>query len=327
MISGLGCASELPADSDARWQEFLDRRVGWLHALAQPVLACVVEQDTSHPAFHGCIDWHSAVHGTYALHALYRMTGEPLYLDAAQAVLDPVGVSGELVDIQTDSLPAIELLYGRSWFLLLARERELAGAGADLRPHADAIANQLEATLTGASPAQLEAWLVADDYMSASWALLNLWRWSVHVGDAARVAWIEAVVGDVALNVDCPLAGEIGFTDDFFPPCLHRAMLVLTVLPADQTADWLAAELAGAGEFPLEALCMPSPAHTAGLNFSRAWGLWSLWKASGDSHYRDLYVEHVFRHVEQPDYWAEDYWQHSHWIAQFGIHAIQLSWD
>ncbi|MFV8753974.1 DUF2891 family protein [Nannocystaceae bacterium ST9] len=327
VVSGLGCASELPADSDARWQEFLDRREGWLHALAEPVLACVAEQDTEHPAFHGCIDWHSAVHGTYALHALYRMTGEPLYLDAADAVLDPEAIAGELADIEADALPPIELLYGRAWFLLLARERELAGAGEELRPHAEAIADQLESTLAAASPAQLDTWLVADDYFSASWALLNLWRWSVHVGDAARVAWIEGLVADVATGVDCPLIDEIGFEDDFFPPCLHRAMLVLEVLPVDQAAQWLAAELPGPGEFPLEPLCMPSPAHTAGLNFSRAWGLWSIWRTSGDSHYRDLYVEHVFRHVEQPDYWAEDYGQHAHWIAQFGIHAISLSWE
>jgi len=327
VVSGLGCASELPSDSDARWQEFLDRREGWLHALAKPVLDCVIQFDTAHPAFHGCIDWHSAVHGTWALHALYRMTGDPLYLDAANALLDPEGVAGELAAIEQDALPAIELLYGRAWFLLLARERELVGAGEELRPHAEAIADQLEATLAAQSPAQLATWLVADDYLSASWALLNLWRWAKHVGDTARVAWIEGLVVDVALGVDCPLVDEVGFEADFFPPCLHRAMLVLSVLPSDQSAAWLADELPGPGEFPLEPLCMPSPAHAAGLNFSRAWGLWSLWLASGDPLYRDLYVEHVFRHVEQPAYWAEDYDQHSHWIAQFGIHAISLSWD
>lgn len=327
VVSGLGCASQLSTDSDARWQDFLAKREGWLHALAEPVLACVVEQDTSHPAFHGCIDWHSAVHGTYALHALYRMTGEPLYLDAADTVLDPEGVAAELADMQRDALPPIELLYGRAWFLLLARERELAGAGEELRPHAELIADQLEATLAGQSPAQLGSWLVADDYLSASWALLNLWRWAVHVGDTARVEWIEMLVADVAMGVDCPLVDEVGFEDDFFPPCLHRAMLVLTVLPSDSTANWLATELPGPGEFPLEPLCMPSPAHTAGLNFSRAWGLWALWQGSQDPIYRDLYVEHVFRHVEQPEYWADDYYAHSHWIAQFGIHAISLSWE
>jgi hypothetical protein len=30
--------------------------------------------------------------------------------------------------------------------------------------------------------------------------------------------------------------------------------------------------------------------------------------------------------MAQPPYWAEDYYSHSHWIAQFGVHAIWLSW-
>ncbi len=331
VLAELGCDVPLPNDSDARWQAFVDQREAWLYALSEPVLACVGKLDTGHPAFHGCIDWHSAVHATWALHALYRMTEEPAYLAAANAVLDPEGVAGELADILADKLPPVELLYGRAWFLLLAVERELAldgQAGAlDLRPLAEAVADQLEEVLLGQSPAQLSNAVLADDYFNASWALLNLYRWAVHVGDVGRAAWIEAAMTDVVMGVDCPLVDELSFTDDFFPPCLLRALAVLKVLSGGQTADWLAAELPGPGEFELEPLCEPAPAHVAGLNFSRAWGLWALWEASGDTHYRDLYVEHVWRHVAQPDSWATDYWAHSHWIAQFGIHAIWLSWS
>ncbi len=327
VLSGLACEAPIPRASDERWAAFLAKREGWLHVLAEPVLACVEQRDTSHPAFHGCIDWHSAVHGTWALHALYRMTGAPVYLEAANVVLDPSAIAGELEDIEQANLPAIELLYGRAWFLLLARERELASGATDLRPHAEAIADQLAAVLESQSPAQLASWVTSDDYFNASWALLNLWRWSVHVGDTVRAQWVEGLVADVVMSTACPLVDEVGFSDDFFPPCLHRAMTVLTVLPAEQTQAWLADELPADGELALMPLCEPSPAHVAGLNFSRAWGLWALWRASGDTDYRDLYVEHVWRHVEQPAYWAEDYWSHSHWIAQFGIHAIWLSWE
>jgi hypothetical protein len=330
VLDQIGCPPSLPETSDARWQAFVDRRESWLFALSEPILACVDQHDTEHPAFHGCIDWHSAVHATWALHALYRMTRAPAYLAAANAVLDPVGLAGELDDIGNDNLPAVELMYGRAWFLLLARERELAlgdqPGATDLRPHAELIADQLEGFFSGLSPAQLENFIAADDYFNASWALLNLHRWATHVGDSARTEWIELLVTDIVMPSACPLVDEIDFNDDFFPPCLHRAMLVLSVLPPAQTQDWLAAELPGAGEFELEPLCEPSPAHVAGLNFSRAWGLWSLWQASGDTHYRDLYVAHVQTHVTQPAYWAEDYWAHSHWIAQFGVHAIWLSW-
>lgn len=329
VLAELGCEVTLPDDSDARWQAFVDQREAWLYALSEPILACVGNRDTEHPAFHGCIDWHSAVHATWALHALYRMTGEPAYLAAADAVLEPDAVAGELDDIVAGNLPFVELLYGRAWFLLLARERELALDGQpgalDLRPHAEAIADQLEDTLMGQSPGQLSNGVTADDYFNASWALLNLHRWATHVGDTTRAAWIETVMTEVVMAVECPLIDELAFADDFFPPCLHRALAVLSVLPDSQTAAWLAAELPADGEFELAPLCEPEPAHVAGLNFSRAWGLWALWNASGDTHYRDLYVEHVWRHVAQPEFWAEDYGAHSHWIAQFGVHAIWLS--
>ena len=330
VLAELGCDVPLPNDSDARWQAFVAQRESWLHALSEPILACVGNRDTGHPAFHGCIDWHSAVHATWALHALHRMTGEPAYLQAANAVLDPAGVAGELEDILAGNLPFVELLYGRAWFLLLARERELALDGQpgamDLRPHAEAIADQLEEVLMGQGADQLSSGVLADDYFNASWALLNLHRWAVHVGDDTRAAWIESAITDVVMTVECPLVDELTFADDFFPPCLHRALAVLSVLPQAQTEAWLTGELPGQGEFELAPLCEPAPAHVAGLNFSRAWGLWALWEASGDTHYRDLYVEHVWRHVAQPSYWAEDYWAHSHWIAQFGVHAIWLSW-
>ena len=29
----------------------------------------------------------------------------------------------------------------------------------------------------------------------------------------------------------------------------------------------------------------------------------------------------------QPEHWAEDYYSHSHWVPQFGIYAIALSYD
>jgi hypothetical protein len=330
VLAELGCPPNLPETSDERWQAFVDQREAWLYALSEPILACVGQQDTGHPAFHGCIDWHSAVHATWALHALYRITAEPAYLAAANAVLDPTGVAGELADISNDNLPPIELMYGRAWFLLLARERELAlgdqPGALDLRPHAELVADQLDDFFSGLSPAELENFVAADDYFNASWALLNLHRWATHVGDSARAEWIEMLVTEVVMPSACPLVDELDFTDDFFPPCLHRAMLVLSVLPPAQTQTWLAAELPGPGEFDLTPLCEPSPAHVAGLNFSRAWGLWSLWEASGDTHYRDLYLAHVWTHVAQPGYWAQDYYAHSHWIAQFGVHAIWLSW-
>ena len=67
--------------------------------LAEVVAACVPRADTPHPVFHGCIDWHSAVHGNYALRAAARLTGDDSYL----AVAEEVVTAGSL-DAERDAL-------------------------------------------------------------------------------------------------------------------------------------------------------------------------------------------------------------------------------
>ena len=68
-------------------------------------------------------------------------------------------------------------------------------------------------------------------------------------------------------------------------------------------------------------------AHQGGLNFSRAWGLYHLWQATGEPSWRDLYLDHIQTHIEQPEFWAEDYWAYSHWVPQFGVYAIARSYE
>ena len=51
-------------------------RVEYLSSLSVAVELGVSRKDTEHPAFCGCIDWHSSVHGTYALLVASRLTGE-----------------------------------------------------------------------------------------------------------------------------------------------------------------------------------------------------------------------------------------------------------
>jgi hypothetical protein len=65
--------------------------------------------------------------------------------------------------------------------------------------------------------------------------------------------------------------------------------------------------------------------HVAGLNFSRTWGLWSIWEATGILAYRDLYRAHIDKEMAQPQYWNARYGNYSHWVAQFGVYGLALS--
>src|SRR5438552_860208 len=47
--------------------------------LAEPVDACLRRRDTDSPIFHGCVDWHSSVHGAAALLSYMNLTGDRRY--------------------------------------------------------------------------------------------------------------------------------------------------------------------------------------------------------------------------------------------------------
>jgi hypothetical protein len=66
--------------------------------------------------------------------------------------------------------------------------------------------------------------------------------------------------------------------------------------------------------------------HTAGLNFSRSWALWSIFEATGDQRYRESFQAHVSALLAYPRYWNENYYRYAHWVAQFGIYAIALTY-
>lgn len=313
---------------DPVWADFEADRQELLKTLAPPIVSCIANNDTSHPVWNGCIDWHSSVHATYALHAIYRHTGESEYLEAAEAKMTPAGLDAELNLILQAQYPQ-EVPYGYAWFLTLARERERATGATDLVPHATEIAAQLRAYLLGRTPQQFQAGMLRDDYSNLSWAILNLWQWGQHSGDVALVAEMEdlllapAVVAEYDLL--CPFEQEETDADDFFPPCLHRALALTTMWPPTDAGAWLADWLPAAPT--LTPIAMPSAAHISGLNFSRAWGLYWGYRVTGDLALRDLYLDHLLTHIAHPEYWAEDYQQYSHWVAQFGVYAIALTYE
>lgn len=301
----------------AAWADFEAAREDHLRALGAPILACVARDDSGWPAFHGCYDWHSAVHGHWALLALSRVLGEPEWAEAAEANLTPEALEGELALLEAGGLA--EIPYGYAWFLKLTDERSLGGEE-DLEPLAEVVAEALAAWLDDARGVSGEAGVLADDYANLSWAAVQLGRWAERRGDAPRLASARSFLREVAMGVDCPLEEELSDTDNFLPACLVRAHAVLAVLDPAETEPWLAPLLPA--DYPLTPVTEIQRAHTAGLNFSRPWGLWSIWAATGDPRWRDMYREHVEWHLAHPEYWAENYDYYAHWVPQFGVYAI-----
>lgn len=310
---------------DTGWDHFVAHREEYLVALGDPILRCVPRDDTPHPVFHGCVDWHSAVHANYALHALHRLTGDPQYLDVAGSVLDPFALEQELAILRNGGL-ASEVPYGFAWFLVLAREREATTGALDLVPLAAEVEARLADHVRTIPGPEVPFHVLDDEYGNLSWAVLQLWEQAVWDGDLALQQEWEDYVRDRFLPLDeaCPLADDASAIG-FFPPCLHRARTILAVLPPAEAEAW-------AADFLPATLALPPrtsfpTVHAAGSNFSRSWDLWLVWEVTADPMWRTRYVRHVETHLGLPEYWSRNHALYAHWVAQFGVYGIALSYE
>lgn len=319
-------AEDVEEEPDPEWDRFLAAREGYLRLLSEPILYCVAQEDTENPAFHGCIDWHSAVEGAWALHVLARILGDAQFTDALAAMLPADAIAAELDQLETGGPIPTEIPYGYSWFLALAVERERAGL-TDMVALADVITADLVTHVTGLTRSRIDGAVRATDYTNISWVVLNIWLHATYVGDDDLATQMEDFTRTEILPREmlCPISRSAYDDDEFFAPCMHRARLIITALTGEEARAW--AEYGIPEGFVLEPITEPSLPHVAGLNFSRAWDLLDLYEVSGDRSFRMMYIEHIETHMAMPRYWRDDYDQHSHWVPQFGVYAIARSYE
>jgi hypothetical protein len=78
------------------------------------------------PAFYGCYDWHSAVHGHWLLARLSRLFPEAAFAaesrDAIARNSTPENITGEVRYLTDQGRAAFERPYGLAWLLTLAAE-------------------------------------------------------------------------------------------------------------------------------------------------------------------------------------------------------------
>jgi hypothetical protein len=307
------------------WRIFCTSRLEYLSILGEVVEKGFTRRDTLHPAFCGCIDWHSSVHGAYALLTAARLTGQSRWVEAVDAALTSECLDAELIAFRQGDLDH-ELPYGYAWFLKLAKESEQGWVQSDLLPLATEIASRLEEWIISLSDESVIHHAQRKEYGNLSWALLNLWEWSQWKGNVERSEKLLNFMRTRIIPLEQSLSpSHDDATDEFFSAALQRTRAILSILPPDESQTWLTSF--NPNQYFLEPMSIAPTPHSAGLNFSRAWGFWTLFACTGNEIYRKLYADHIVTHLKQPQYWRENYRQHAHWVPQFGIYAIALSMD
>ena len=295
----LAAASAVAADSahsfDATTaQRFADLALACVHRPYPNKISHVLQSDADAktpcmltPAFCGCFDWHSAVHGHWLLVRLMRTFPNAGFVPAARqalaASLTDANISAETAYLNGPGRSDFERPYGLAWLLQLV---------AELREWRDPQAQRWAATLAPlerAAAERIKAWLPKLSYpirigehSQTAFAFGLTLDWARSVGDKDMVALVTARSRDYYLaDRDCSLAYEPS-GQDFLSPCLAEADLMRRVLAPPAFADWLA------GFFPriprdrsaawLQPVVVTDPtdgklAHLDGLNLSRAWML------------------------------------------------------
>lgn len=302
------------SDIAARLRAFQAEAPHWLALLAQVPAEHVLRHDTAHPAFHGCIDWHSACHAVWALLAARGQSNDPRYNGIIDSILMPAKLAAEAADLA--ARPQFEMPYGRAWFLRLALEDRLVTGSTRLTYIARDVAASLVAQYRGRAIDPF-----AREYANPCWALINMLDYAQaegrpDVGDAAR----EAARAMAPYLERLPRESDEDSWPDFM--AVTPMFCELLVRSGTVSVEGVLAK-AGARLLALTPVTEPRKAHHYALNFSRGWALLALAQASGDARYLALALDHIEVNLHHPSWWRGDYRSVSHWVPQFGIFALQ----
>jgi hypothetical protein len=232
------------------------------------------------PAFYGCYDWHSSVHGHWLLVRLVRLFPRaPFAGEARRALarsLTSSNIAREVAYLNANGRNTFERPYGLAWLLQLA---------AELREFDDPEAHQWSEalrTLEEAVTARIAAWLPklqhpirTGEHNNTAFSMGLMLDYARLTGNARFGGVVEARVRDYYLkDRTCPLAYEPS-GEDFLSPCLAEADVVRRILPPAEFAPWLAAFLPRVDLEPTRVSDVTDGKayHLAGLNLSRAWML------------------------------------------------------
>ncbi len=288
------------------------------------------------PAFCGCYDWHSSVHGHWLLVRLVRtFPGAPFASaarDALKQSLTAENLKQEATYVRGEGRSSFERPYGLSWLLQLC---------AELREWDDPQAHEWLLNLTPLEDAAVERltkWLPK---------LSNPVRIGEHdqtafglglMFDYARTTKNEAfarLVRDSSkkfflADKNCPLNYEPS-GEDFLSPCLGEADVMRRVLPQKEFAGWLKGFMPQipVTENPdwLRVAISPDPsdpklAHLDGLNLSRAWMLEGILSALPEDDARRPALQaaaDAHRHAGLAAVTGEHY-EGGHWLGSFAVY-------
>lgn len=303
----------------------------------------VQNPESLHPAFFGCFDWHSAVHGNWMLVRLLKIFPDFSRSDEIRSVLSEnlteENITSEVRYFQQPNRKSFERTYGWAWLLKLAEElyewEDADGKrwAQNLQPLVDIIVERYLDFL----PRQtypIRRGVHPNTAFGLAFAL-----------DYARVAGhseledmvIKRSLFYFAKDTGCPAAWEPD-GDDFFSRSLIEADLMRRVLSPAEFMDWFHRFLPDLSKGRPESLLHPADVsdrsdpkigHLDGLNLSRAWCMNGIASAlSQDDPVRPILQQSAAHHAEATlPHIASGHYTGEHWLASFAVYLLSSDSD
>lgn len=289
-----------------------------------------------HPAFYGCFDWHSSVHGHWTLVTLLKEFPDFNYrkeiLLKLSKNITKENIQKEIQYFDDKHNSTYERTYGWAWLLKL--DEALLEWNT---PEATVLHENLEPLV---------------DLISFKFSeFLDKLVYPIRIGEHNNIAFGMSFAYDYAKKYDaelalkietkareyffsdckCPLTWEPGGFD-FLSPCLQEAALMEKVLSAKEFKKWLKLFLPGFTKNPGKFIEIAEVtdrsdgklAHLDGLNFSRAWCLFEIGGALQNQKMIELGIQHFNYSFEKMD--SGEY-AGAHWLASFATYALMKSPD
>ncbi len=289
-----------------------------------------------HPAFYGCFDWHSSVHGHWMLVRLLREFPDlPEAKEIRAAIsrnLTPEKIAAECAYFDREK--SFERTYGWAWLLKLAEELYRWRDDPDAREWYEALrplAGRIEQLYIAFLPRQTYPTRVGTHTNTAFGLSLALDYAATLNRPELREALVRRSMDYFSKDRKGPAAWEPG-SADFFSPTLIEAELMTKVLDGKKYLAWLDGFLPGLAKGKPANLFAPAVVsdradlqlvHLDGLNLSRAWCFLAIAgrmdKPVAERTLRAAAVRHLdaaIPHIAGGNYSGE------HWLATFAVYAL-----
>ncbi len=291
------------------------------------------------PAFYGCFDWHSAVHGHWLLVRLLRMIPKAKFEHHARHALlrnlTKENLLQEARYMQGEGRASFERPYGMAWLLQLAAE--LHEWKEDV--HAQELAQNI-APLEREVVRRFSEWLPklpfpvrSGEHSQTAFALGLALDYAGVAGNRGFADLLRARAFHFYFkDRNAPLAYEPS-GEDFLSPALAEADVMRRILARDEFSHWLREFLPQLPPNGSSSWLLPaeSPdrsdgklAHLDGLNLSRAWMMEGIASAL-DAH--DARVQALQAAAQQHAAAGlaavtGEHYEGGHWLGTFAVYLL-----